>query len=381
MTFSEIIGQEHIKKHLIQSANENRIPHAQLFVGFEGCGTLPVAIAYAQYIMELHAKNDAQKYSIRLMFQKLAHPDLHFFYPTFTTKSITKNPKSADFVHDWRNFLSKNPYGGVFDWYQHLEIGNKQGEIRVTDATDILKLLSLKSYEGGYKVVIIWGADLINIQASNKLLKLIEEPTPETLLILITENEEEILDTIRSRCQVLHFNRIPEKLIATYLENTHQIDSKKSLRIAHQANGNLNKALKIYLENDESKQFEHWFVLWVRAAYSAKGNKKAIIDLLSWSEEISKVGRETQKNFLMFCIEMFRQAMLIQYQANALVFMAPSVDKFKLENFAPFINGANINEIFHEISEAIFHIERNGNGKIILSDLSIKLTRLIHKKN
>jgi DNA polymerase-3 subunit delta' len=380
MTFSEILGQDHIKNHLMQSVKQDRIPHAQLFVGPEGSGTLSMAIAYAHFIFFYTAKNDDQKRAVNAMFSKFAHPDLHFFYPTFTTKSVSKNPRSIDFVNEWRSFLAKNPYAGIFDWYQELEVGNKQGEIRVQDASEILKLIALKSYEGGYKIIIVWGADLINIQASNKLLKLIEEPTPNTLLLLITEHEEDVLQTIRSRCQAIHFNGIPEKVMADHLEKTYQIDFKKALNLAHQAQGNLNKALKIYHQNDETFQFEQWFVLWVRAAFKAKGNKEAIIDLLDWSENIAKLGRETQKNFLLFCIEMFRQAMLIQYKAHSLVFLEPTAENFKLEKFAPFVNGANIAEIYHEISEALFHIERNGNGKIILSDLSIKLTRLIHKK-
>jgi DNA polymerase-3 subunit delta' len=364
----------------MQTADQHRIPHAQLFVGPEGSGTLPMAIAYSHYILQIQAKSEVQKKGIDAMFGKLAHPDVHFFYPTFTTKSISKNPRSLDFSNDWRSFLQNSPYGGVFDWYQSLDVENKQGEIRVQDAVDILKLLSLKSYEGGYKIIIICAAELVNVQASNKLLKLIEEPLPETLLILITENEEDILQTIRSRCQTLHFNGIPEKIMSDHLEKRLQIEPKQALKLAHQAQGNLNKALKIYREDDESFQFEQWFVLWVRAAFKAKGNKKAIIDLLEWSENIAKLGRETQKNFLLFCIEMFRQAMLIQYQAKPLVFLEPTAENFKLEKFAPFVNGSNIAEIFQEISEAMFHIERNGNAKIILSDLSIKLTRLIHKK-
>lgn len=379
MTFSDILGQEHIKNHLMQTANQQRIPHAQLFVGPEGSGTLPMAIAYAHYIMQIQAKNDVQKKGIDAMLAKLAHPDVHFFYPTFTTKSVSKNPRSLDFSKEWRSFLQNNPYGGVFDWYQSLDVENKQGEIRVQDAVDVLKLLSLKSYEGGYKIIIIWAADLINVQASNKLLKLIEEPLPETLLILVTENEEDILQTIRSRCQTLHFNGIPEKIMADHLEKRLQIEPKQALKLAHQAQGNLNKALKIFREDDESFQFEQWFVSWVRTAFRAKGNKKAIIELLDWSENIAKLGRETQKNFLLYCIEMFRQAMLIQYQAKSLVFFESSIE-FKLEKFAPFVSGANIQEIYKEISDAMYHIERNGNAKIILSDLSIKLTRLIHKK-
>jgi DNA polymerase-3 subunit delta' len=173
---------------------------------------------------------------------------------------------------------------------------------------------------------------------------------------------------------------LPEKVIAEALEKQEQLDSKTARKIAHQAQGNFNKALKLLGEKNEDLPFEQWFVLWVRAAFRAKGNAAAIQDLIEWSEEIAKLGREMQKKFLLFCIEMFRQALLLNYQANSLVFMEPKVEKFKLENFAPFVNGNNILEIYQELNDAMYHIERNGNAKIILTDLSIKLTRLIHKK-
>jgi DNA polymerase-3 subunit delta' len=382
MLFSEILGQEHLKNHLIKSATTGRIPHAQLFVGPEGSGTLASAIAYAQYVLCFNTgqENNGGNEGCNLKFSQLSHPDLHFIYPTVTTEEVKSKPKSIDFIKDWRDFVLQNPYGGLFDWYTALGVENKQGEIRVDDAQEIVKSLSLKAYEGGYKVMIIWMADKMNIAASNKLLKILEEPTPQTLFILITESEENLIQTIRSRCQILHFNGLPEKVIAEALEKQEQLDSKTARKIAHQAQGNFNKALKLLGEKNEDLPFEQWFVLWVRAAFRAKGNAAAIQDLIEWSEEIAKLGREMQKKFLLFCIEMFRQALLLNYQANSLVFMEPKVEKFKLENFAPFVNGNNILEIYQELNDAMYHIERNGNAKIILTDLSIKLTRLIHKK-
>ena len=382
MQFSEILGQEHIKSHLTKSANLGRIPHAQLFVGPEGSGTLPMAIAYAQYLIcsNLNGENSGSNEACNLKFQKTSHPDLHFIYPTVSTEEVKTKPKSIDFITEWRQFLEQNKYGSLFDWYQILGVKNKQGEIRVDDAQEILKLLALKSFEGGYKVMIIWMADKLNIAASNKLLKLLEEPTDRTVFILISENEEDIIQTIRSRCQVLHFNGLPEKVIADALISNKNMEPKTALKIAHQAQGNYNKALQLLQTDNESTFFEKWFVDWVRAAFRAKGNAAAIQDLIQWSEQIAGLGRETQKKFLEFCIEMFRQALLLNYQAPNLVYMEPQVEKFKLENFAPFVNGNNINDIFKELSDAMYHIERNGNAKIILTDLSIKLTRLIHKK-
>lgn len=382
MLFSEILGQDYIKNHLTKSASLGRIPHAQLFVGPEGSGTLVTAIAYAQYILcsNLENENTNGNAACNLKFESLSHPDLHFIYPTVTTDEVKTKPKSLDFIKDWRTFVLETPYGGLFDWYNLLGVQNKQGEIRVDDAQEVLKSLALKSYEGGYKIMIIWMADKMNIAASNKLLKLLEEPQEKTLFILISENEEDIIQTIRSRCQVIHFNGLSESVIAKTLIEKYKIEENSALKIAHQAQGNFNKALNLLNEDDTDNPFEQWFVVWVRAAFKAKGNAAAIKDLIEWSEKIAALGRESQKKFLQFCIEMFRQALLLNYETQKLVYLEPRVEKFKLENFAPFVNGNNIESIFTELSEAMYHIERNGNAKIILTDLSIKLTRLIHKK-
>jgi DNA polymerase-3 subunit delta' len=382
MLFSEILGHEYNKNHLLKSATQGRIPHAQLFIGPEGCGTLPMAIAYSQYILCQNSgeENSGGNEACNLKFDHFSHPDLHFIYPTVTTDDVKSKPKSIDFITDFRQFLKENPYGSLFDWYQLLGVKNKQGEIRVDDAQEILKSLALKSYEGGYKVIIIWMADKMNIAASNKLLKLLEEPTDKTVFILISENEEDIIQTIRSRCQVVHFNALPEKVIEEGLIIKHNIDPKMATKIAHQAQGNFNKAMQLLSDDGEDSYFEKWFVDWVRAAFRAKGNAAAIQDLINWSDQIAGLGRETQKKFLDFCINMFRQALLLNYETPKLVYLEPKVDKFKLENFAPFVNGNNIQDIFKELSDAMYHIERNGNAKIILTDLSIKLTRLIHKK-
>ena len=382
MLFSQILGQEYLKNHLTKSASSGRIPHAQLFVGPEGCGTLAMAIAYAQYVLcqNVDGENTNGNESCNLKFNSISHPDLHFIFPTVTTEDVKTKPKSVDFMADWRQFVAENPYGGLFDWYKILGVQNKQGEIRVDDAQEILKSLSLKSYEGGYKMVIVWMAEKMNVTASNKLLKLLEEPPEKTVFILIAENEEDIIQTILSRCQVLHFGGLSEKVIADNLILKENIEASLADKIAHQSQGNYNKALLLLDEESEELPFEEWFVSWVRAAFRAKGNAEAIQDLILWSEQIAGLGRETQKKFLNFCIDMFRQALMLNYETKKLVYMETKVPKFQLENFAPFVNGNNINDIFKELSDAMYHIERNGNAKIILTDLSIKLTRLIHKK-
>lgn len=343
---------------------------------------LAAAIAYSQYILcnNSGSENSGGNEACNLKFDHFAHPDLHFVYPTVTTEDVKTKPKSLDFLGEWRDFLKNNVYGSLFDWYQVLGVKNKQGEIRVEDAKEIMKAFALKSFEGGYKIMIIWMADKLNTEASNKILKLLEEPEPQTVFILITENEEDILQTINSRCQVLQFNALPEKVIADALVSRENMAPRDALLLARQAQGNYNKALHLLHGDGEDTPFEEWFVQWVRAAFRAKGNASAINDLIAWSETIAGLGRETQKKFLNFCIDIFRQALLLNYQATSLVYFEPKVDKFKLENFAPFVNDKNISEIFAELSDAIYHIERNGNAKIVLTDLSIKLTRLIHKK-
>ncbi|RYJ43957.1 ATP-binding protein [Flavobacterium beibuense] len=382
MLFSDILGQEHIKSHLTKSADSSRISHAQLFIGAEGSGTLPMAIAYAQYILcsNTEGENNNGNAVCNLKFQNFSHPDLHFVFPVATNGEVKSHPVSANFLKYWREFITENPYGSLFDWYRKIDIQNKQGQIGVDEAHEIVKSLSLKSYEGGYKVMIIWMADKMNVATANKLLKLLEEPPQKTVFILIAESDDDILQTILSRCQILHFGSLSEQAIADALVSQQNLDPNEALKIAHQAQGNYNKALQLLNKDTGGNPFEQWFVQWVRAAFRAKGNAAAIQDLIEWSEQISSIGREAQKQFLHFCIDMFRQALLLNYNAKELVFMEPSVEKFKLENFAPFVNGNNINDIFKELSDAIYHIERNGNAKIILTDLSIKLTRLIHKK-
>ena len=383
MLFSEILGQEHIKKHLTQSVDNGRVAHAQLFVGNEGCGTLPMAIAYAQYLLctNTNGENNTGNDACNLKFNNFSHPDLHFAFPVTTSDKAKSHPISSHYLEEWRHLLKEQPYANLFDWYKLLGVDNKQGQIGVDEAQDIVKALSLKAYEGGYKVMLIWMAEKMNTAAANKLLKLIEEPPNKTIFILIAEDEEQIINTIKSRCQILHFPPLAEDVIKNALIKNYNIDASVATKIAHQANGNYNKACDLIYKDSEDLQFEEWFIYWIRSAFKAKGNKAAIHDLISWSDDISKTGRETQKQFLSFCLDFFRQALLLNYNASDLVYFEPKTDTFKLENFAPFVHNNNILEISNELQDAIYHIERNGNSKIILTDLSIKLTRLLHKKS
>jgi len=376
MLFNQVIGQDHIKKHLQKSAENGRVPHAQLFVGKEGCGALPMAIAYAQFLLCNFSDNLE---ACNLKCNKLQHPDLHFAFPVTTNDSVKKHAISNLFLEDWREFIEKQPYGNLFNWLQYIGVENKQGLIGVDEAEDVVKKLRLKSYEGGFKVMIIWMAEKMNIAAANKLLKLIEEPPEKTVFLLITENEEQIINTIKSRCQALYFPALSEQYITTALEERENCSANEAAKIAHQAEGNYNKALHL-LENDSSDLiFEEWFIAWIRTAFRAKGNAAVVQQLISWSDTIAKTGRETQKRFLDYCLQFFRQALLMNYKSDQLVFMETK-SGFDLSKFAPFVHSGNILDIEKEINDAMYHIERNGNAKIILLDLSMKLTRFLHKK-
>ena len=377
MLFNQIIGQEHIKNHLMASAKNGRIPHAQLFVGKEGSGTLPVAIAYAQFLLSHFSDNPTAS---ELKVAKLQHPDLHFAFPVTTNDSVKKHPVSNLFLNEWRDFVSKQPYGGLFNWLQSIGVENKQGMIGVDEALEVVKKLQLKSYEGGFKVMIIWMAEKMNIAASNKLLKLIEEPPAKTIFLLITENEDQIITTIRSRCQALHFPVLSEQDIANELLLREKCSESDALKIATQAEGNYNKAVHLLHQDANDLIFEQWFIAWIRTAFKAKGNAAVIQELVVWSETIAKTGRETQKQFLDYCLQFFRQALLLNYKSPELVFLETQTPKFNLQNFAPFVHSENILAIEKELNDALYHIERNGNPKIILLDLSMKLTRFLHKK-
>jgi len=381
MDFSEIIGQKHLKSHLLKTIENSRVPHAQLFVGVNGSGLLPMAIAYAKELLcSAHETDSPERQICANKVDKLAHPDLHFIYPVNTNDAVKKNPVSSLFGEDWREFVLKNPYGSLFDWFQALGIENKQGNISVREAEEIAKKLSLKAYEGGYKIMIIWMAEKMNTECANKILKIVEEPPEKTVLLLLSEDEEHILNTIKSRCQTLHFPLLSEEDIAQRLMEKHQLADNAARNVSRQAHGDFNKALHIVDNDSEDLVFEGWFITWVRTAFKSKGNKKAIHQLLEWSNLLAGQGRETQKKFISYCMELFRQALLKNYNADSLLYFESQDPKFSIEKFAPFVHQNNIFEITQALEDAHYHIERNGNPKIIFTDLSILLTRLIHRR-
>jgi len=373
MEFNDIIGQDFLKAYFQKIIAKQRVPHTQMFVGDEGSGTLPMALAFAREL--LCGDNENCRHKV----EKLIHPDLYFIFPSVTRDNLRK-PQSDDFIDEWREFLSENPYGSLFDWHTHLNVANKQGEIRVTDAETLSKKVSVKPYEADYKVFIIWMAEKMNPKTANKLLKILEEPPEDTKFILIARKTDDILDTILSRCQIHHFNPVPVQRIQEKLQEKFQLDPNTALKIAHQANGSWNTALKLARNNNSDDEFQKLFIDWVRIAFSAKKNRQAIRKLIEWSENIATMGRENQKYFLDFALQTFRQAMAINYQNPQLAYFDFSANGFDLHKLAPFIHGNNITEIYQAVTDAMYHIERNANPKIIFLDLSIMLTKLIHKK-
>ncbi len=373
MLEDQIVGLNHLKKHLQTTVANNRIAHAQLFVAPSGVGALTLAHYYAGLIL---AKGDENQDLKRVA--ELSHPDLHFAFPVASTPQSSTKPVSDDFIADWRQFVQSQPYGAIEDWYQAADIEKKSCEIRVHEAADISRKLSLKSYEGGAKVCIIWGAEFMNTAASNKLLKLIEEPPSGTVLILITEDENQIINTIRSRCQVLHIPKLATNDIARSLVQQERVGDQEAQIAARQSNGSYGKALKLLKDRTEDQQFEQWFISWVRAAFSAKGKPSAINVLIQWAETIAGTNREIQKRFLLYALEFFRQSMLTNYKAESAVYFKTSSD-FDISKFAPFVDGHRLFDITTILETALMHIDRNANSKIVFTDLSISMTKILHK--
>jgi DNA polymerase-3 subunit delta' len=372
MRFDQIYGHDSQIKALNESISLGRIPHAQLFTGPEGVGMLAVAIGFMRAVF--CQKSNANKSSCDLKFNRLTHPDLHFVFPVTSNAKVKTKPTSDQFLEDWRLFIENNPFGTLFNWYQQLEIENKQGQIGVLESEKITKKLSLTAYEGGWKGVIVWQADKLNLAAANKLLKLVEEPPEKTLLILISNHEDQVLETLRSRCQGVRFSLLSENAISKALISygaTREAADSLSL----QANGQLSRAL--HLMKVDEVPFEDWFVSWMRTAFKAKGSKGSVVELLNWSQQIAGVGRETQKQFLLFSIELFRQALLVQYELPELTNYRPR-GNFDISRFSNYVHNGNIQLIISELESAYLHVERNGSAKIIFSDLSLKLTRYIH---
>ena len=371
MLFSQIIGHEDIKAKLIQSVKENRVAHAHLFLGQEGTGKLALAIAYAQYI---NCTNRGENDSCGVCpsckkYNALAHPDLHFIFPTTTTKSVKKDPESDLFLTEWREYLEKcDSYADLSSWYNTLDVENKQGAINVRDAATIMRKLNLKAYEAEYKVAIIWMAEKLNVMAANKMLKLLEEPPGKTLFILISENQEELLATVRSRTVLMKIPKLSMDEVQNALVNKYSCDVNVARNAAALANGNLILASHYVDEQEDEKLYFTCFQKWMR--YCFKFSASELIDFIA--NDIKPLGREKQKEFLAYGLKFFHNALLMNNGLRDCVLL-PDDEKTFLNNFAPFISNNNIDLISELFEESINQIERNGNASLIFLDDSFKI--------
>ena len=329
---------------LKESVKKGRVANTYLLIGKADSDVLGAGFDLIKDIikspfaeMEIHE----QQASLEKL-KTLTNPDVHYFYPVNTTSEVKTKASSKDFINSWRELVSNGTKITLVDWYNKIGLGNKQAAINKDEAEEISRIASLKSYEGGVKIFLIWMAEKMNLSVSNKLLKLLEEPPKNTVFILICENEGKLLSTITSRCQKVYIN--------SQLADSH------------------------YFSSD----YEILFLDWVRAAFKVRSNKSAINDLIQFSEKISKKTREEQKDFLTYCSTVFRDSFLFNYKAvnNSEKYLNGLV----LEKFAPFVHEENIEDFYYEVQKGFADIERNGNPKIIFLDISIKLTRLLHVK-
>ena len=374
MFFKDVIGQEEAKQRLIREAKEGKIAHARLFCGPEGIGKLPLAIAYARY---LSCNNPGEKDACGICpscvkFNKLAHPDLHFAFPVIKKKS--KDTVSDDFITEWRELLSQTPYFNLNIWLEEMGAENQQAQIYVKESDEIIRKLSLKSSQGGYKIMIIWLPEKMNVECSNKLLKLLEEPPSQTIFLLVSEEPDMLLTTIQSRTQRFALYGIEEKYITERLQSQYGLQERDAISIGHRSEGNFLKALESIHLNEENKLFFDLFVSLMRLSYQRK-----IREMKQWSETLATMGRERQKHFLSYCQRLVRENFMFNFQDPSLIFMNEEEQNFS-KRFAPYINEKNVMGIMDELSEAQRHIEQNVNARMVFFDFSLKMIVLLVQK-
>ena len=392
MLLSEVIGQEKLKKQLVDMVHQQRLSHALLMVGPEGSGALPLAIAFAQYIVSLPSITEPgpdlfgapaqpvefKKYSPEEIANlpayhrasQLLHPDLHFSFPTITSEKSGKKNISANFIEEWREFIKGYPYGNAFDWLQFIKAENKQGNISADECNEIIKKLSFKSFESASKVLVLWMPEYLGHEG-NKLLKLIEEPPPNTIFILVAASEETILPTILSRCQFVKVPRLSVIEIETALIERGKLSSDKAKQIALLSDGNYREALHLVQHSDADyiTQIKDWLNAILRTGPLAQ---------LKWVEEMSKMGREQQKQFLKYFNHLLEHSIRLKTMGNNI-----PLDN-DLKDFALRINKiagvSQMEAIVNELDKAVYHIERNANPKMLFMGLSIKFYHIIQNK-
>jgi DNA polymerase-3 subunit delta' len=385
MLFSEIIGQQEIKQRFIRSVNEQRIPHAQLLRGPEGVGKLALAIAYAQYICceNRTATDSCGVCPSCVKYRKMAHPDLHFVFPVIKPAGRT-SVVCDDFITEFRTMVLENMYFGVNEWYSSISGDAKQGLIYSNESEEILRKLSLKTYESEYKVMIIWLPEKMHTTCANKLLKILEEPPEKTVFLMVSNEPDQIITTILSRTQHIHIPRLSETEIQQALLRNENLEvEEESAKYASKiANGSYLSAMAILSEGDENKQNFERFVLIMRLAWQV-GNKKdhaSLKTLRKWSDEMAApaMGRERQKNFLNYAQRMTRENFIRNMHQPDLNYLTSFEADFS-QRFSPFINERNVEELMEEFSLAERQIEQNVNAKMIFFDLTLKVIMLLKK--
>ncbi len=370
MDRSEVIGQQEVWNRLMEMVQENRVPHALMFCGPQGCGKLAMALAFASYLL-----GDSP------MLKKWEHPDLHFTFPTIKTSDMGSDhtPVSLDFSKEWREMLlQQGPYILISDWMKRMGKTeadfNKQAIITGNESDDLAKKLIMMSSQGGYKISLIWLPERMNLTSANKILKLLEEPPHQTLFILVSENPELLLETIRSRAQRIDFKKIETQEIEKALVERRALQPEMAHRIARIANGNWNLALEELDSGNENRQHLDMFIMLMRLAYM-----RNIHDLKKWSEVVATFGREKQKRMLDYFMHMLRESFMYNFRQPELSYMTQEEENFA-KNFARFINEANIIDITDLFEESKRYISQNANPKIVFFDLALKIIVLLIRK-
>jgi DNA polymerase III subunit delta' len=378
MKFSEILGNKPLKEKLAAAVMDGRISHAQLFTGKQGGGNLQMALAYASFI---HCENKTENDSCGtcrscIKYKKLVHPDLHFTFPIAAVKQSRK-PKCTDFLEQWRDFLLTEPYKGLNDWLLMLGVENKQGFIPVEESEDVVKKLSLKSYESKYKIQIIWLPEKMAAPASNKLLKIIEEPPENTLFILISEYPDQLLPTIVSRTQQVKLSLVDDNELMNFIAAEKNIDLKHARRIAHLCNGDIGKALEMASYADSESGNEDRFINWMRLLLRPIDN---YLKVSAWIDSTAATGRENQKTFLKFAQEAVRECLVANHGSRSLVrFDNDVIENF--DKFSVFIHAGNAEQLMLLLNRAYYAIERNANPKVLFLDLSFNVSNLLRVPN
>ncbi len=385
MQFSEIIGQQDIKSRFIHSVKEQRIPHAQLLQGTSGIGKLALAIAYAQYICcENRAESDSCGICPSCVkYKKLAHPDLHFVFPVIKPTG-KQSVVCDDFIVEFRKIVIEKKYFALNEWYAEISGDAKQGLIYSNESEEIIRKLSLKTYESEYKIMIIWLPEKMHETCANKLLKILEEPPEKTVFLMVSNEPDQLISTILSRTQHIHIPRLSETEIAHALmqNDDFEIEDDEANYTAHIANGSYLNALSILSESDENKQNFDRFVLIMRLAWQV-GNKKdhaSLKTLRKWADDMAAatIGRERQKNFLSYAQRMTRENFIKNMQLPELNYLTTPEANFS-HKFSPFINERNVEDLMTEFALAERQIEQNVNAKMIFFDLVLKVIMLLKK--